>query len=60
MTVKERVSELREENWFVEVLCWDEDASKFISIEPCEVEIDEVVGNEMFDAVTNTATICIF
>ena len=44
MNAIERVKELINElGCAVEVLRWDEDLKKYVGIEPCEIEEDEII-----------------
>ena len=50
MNAIERVKELINElGCAVEVLRWDEDLKKYVGIEPCEIEDDEIVEDEIID-----------
>lgn len=50
MNAIERVKELINKlGYAVEVLHWDEDLKKYVGIEPCEIEDDEIVESEIFD-----------
>jgi transcription antitermination factor NusA-like protein len=58
MNAIERVKELINElGCAVEVLRWDEDLKKYVGIEPCEIEDEEIVEDEIIDGFWATVMV---